>query len=471
YGNPSPPARATVSGKRVDVNVDDIIAVEGRRYPAAGELLAGQPQDYFREVQVLVTKATETAETDLVRQIAQRIDRARLLWESWMREATGRRMVVCTSVTKDCGDARSDVTAMRVNPAKASPAAGLTTVEAVVTNGGTVMASGIEARLDAVVAGQTLTSTKAVGTLAPGQSVTVPLTADLRAYPCGTPVVLKAITQSETHQSRLRRTDVVGAESVFSDGFEADSGWVVNPDQTDTSMGAPWERGTPLWSEIEPGRSVQLEGAHSGVGAFVTGAAGFGGQGESYVRAGRTTLESPVLDATTWREPKLRYWLSFASLQGSNLGIMPSPNGRIVVQAKRVAGGAADAGIADAGAADAGAPTDWIEVDRVENLIGKDWMERLVALPAGLAGGPIKLRFVAEDGNERAGGVEAAIDDVEILSHVAACYAPPPAAAGGGGGGDDGGCGIGRGGQASPFAAGAVALAVIGLLRRRRQRS
>jgi hypothetical protein len=458
YANPAPPARQTLNGKRVDVAVEDIIAAEGRRYPAAGQLLAGQPQDYFREVQVVLTKANETAETDLVQRIAQRVDKARVLWEAWMREATGRRMVVCTSVTKDCGDARSDVTEMRMNPGKASPLAGLTTVEAVLTNGGSVMATGIEARLDAVVNAQVLTSTKAVGTLAPGQSVTVPLTADFRALPCGTPVVLKAYSQSETHQSRLRRTEIVGAEVVFSDGFEADSGWLVNPEQLDTSMGAPWERGTPAWSEIEPGQSVQLEGAHTGLGAFVTGAAAFTAQSESYVRAGRTTLESPTLDATAWREPKLRYWLSFASLQGASGGIVASPNGRIIVQAKRVGGGATDAG----------APSDWIEVDRVENLIGKDWMERLVALPAGFVGGPVKLRFVAEDANERSGGVEAAIDDVEILSHIAACYAPPPAAGGDGDGDNGGGCGMsGATKKSSGFGILGLALAAFALWRRR----
>ncbi|HEY0715861.1 MAG TPA: hypothetical protein VGF45_24470, partial [Polyangia bacterium] len=51
YTSPPPPARATLNGKRVDVAVEDIIAVEGRRYPPAGQPLAGQPQDYFREVQ------------------------------------------------------------------------------------------------------------------------------------------------------------------------------------------------------------------------------------------------------------------------------------------------------------------------------------------------------------------------------------------------------------------------------------
>ncbi|HEY0712299.1 MAG TPA: hypothetical protein VGF45_06480, partial [Polyangia bacterium] len=278
-------------------------------------------------------------------------------------------------------------------------------------------------------------------------------------------VTLKAYSQSETHQSRLRRTEVVGTETLFSEGFEGDSGWVVNPDQADTSMGAPWERGTPAWSEIDMGQPVQLEGAHAGVGAFVTGAAPFSAQGESYVRAGRTTLESPMLDASAWREPRLRYWLNFASLQaGAGGAIVASPNGRIIVQAKRFAGTAGDAGAADAGAA-----TDWIEVDRVENLISKDWMERLVALPAAVVGGPVKLRFVAEDGNERSGGVEAAIDDIEILSNIAACYAPPPPAGGGGGG--DGGCAVDRHGRtASPLSALAIAAALFAVWRGRRRR-
>jgi MYXO-CTERM domain-containing protein len=41
----------------------------------------------------------------------------------------------------------------------------------------------------------------------------------------------------------------------------------------------------------------------------------------------------------------------------------------------------------------------------------------------------VQLRFVAADENPARGGVEAAIDDVEITSNLPACYAPasPPA--------------------------------------------
>ena len=59
----------------------------------------------------------------------QRIDRARLLWEQWMRAATGNRMVVCTQVSRDCGDPRSDVVDLRFNPAGRSPTWGPLAVE------------------------------------------------------------------------------------------------------------------------------------------------------------------------------------------------------------------------------------------------------------------------------------------------------------------------------------------------------
>jgi hypothetical protein len=452
-GSP-PPARNPIMGTRVDVSIGDVIAAEGPRRPTADELLNNQHQDYFREVQVVVTSPLEKADSPLPMKVAARVDKGRLFWERWMSEATGHRMVVCTKVSADCGDARSDVVKLVMNPEKRSPSAGMTNVEATVSNTGTQPATNLEARLLATVAGGQVETASPVGTLAPGDTRTVSFALDLRSQPCGTPVALKVATQSDQHHHRQFETALTGTESMAAADFEADAGWVVNPDQTDTAAGATWERGTPEWTEIERDKGVQPEGAHSGKGAFVTGAAAVSAGRESFLHSGRSTLESPIFDASAWHDPQLRYWVSFSGMEAGVDGtVVPSPRAHLLVQA-RAAQPAASAVAVDAGA------DGWIEVDRLENSIAAQWSERIVKLPAALAGGPVKLRFVAEDTNAMRGGVEAAIDDVEILSNLAACYAPPA---------QDGGCSIG-GVRARSAGASLLLGALAALVARRRRR-
>jgi hypothetical protein len=460
YMNTPPPGRSVLKGIRADVSVEDVIAAEGPRMPSADQLMKGERQDYFREVEVIVTRPNETADSDLVLLLAKRINKARLLWERWMREATGNRMVVCTQLTADCGDARSDVAQVAVNPERRAPAEGLTNVAAAVTNTGTLAASGVEATFTATVSGGEVTGAVPVGALLPGESRTVPFALDLRAQPCGTAVALKVATQSDQHRSRRLETILVGTESIVTEGFEAEAGWVIDPDKTDTGIGAIWERGQPEWTEIEPGKGVQPEGAHAGSSAFVTGAAASQPGTQTFLHSGRSTLESPVFDAAAWRDPQLRYWVSFAGMEATATGtVVPSPRASLVVLGRRVDGGDA---VADAGAA-AGS---WIEIDRLENAIEVSWSERIVKLPAALVGAAIKLRFVADDSNERSGGVEAAVDDVEIVSNLPACYAPAKS-------NDQGGCGVAEGPPA-PRATSVSFLLVAGLLvvgiRRRRRR-
>jgi hypothetical protein len=482
YNRMPPPGRQTVMGTRADVSVDDVIAFEGPRVPSADQTMNGERQDYFREVEVIVTRPGETADNDLVLKLAARINKARLLWERWMGEATGQRMVVCTKVSADCGDARSDLVKVTVNPERRAPTAGPTTIEAVITNGGTLPASGVQAQLTATVSGADVISAVPVGALAPGENRTIPFAIDLRAQPCGAAIAFKVATQSDQHRNRLRRTLLVGTESMVDEGFESDSGWVVNPDQTDTAQGAAWERGKPEWTEIVVGKGVQPEGAHEGTGAFVTGAAAASAGRQTFLHDGRSTLESPAFDATAWKDPQLHYWVSFTGMEAAGVGtIVPSPRARLVVLGRLVRQGGADAG-ADP-TSDAGVSGGWIEIERFENQIQAAWSERIIALPAALIGGPMKLRFVAEDTNPRAGGVEAAIDDVQIVSNLPACYEAPKAPDGGTAGASAGGpadrpaagCSFDGGAGRSGGLAGGLALA--GLLlgrrsvgRRRRRR-
>ena len=171
----------------------------------------------------------------------------------------------------------------------------------------------------------------------------------------------------------------------------------------------------------------------------------------------------------------MRYWVSFSGMKANPVagGVVPSPESRLLVLARALPGaaGAGDAGVAadgDAGAGQPGSGGDWVEVDRLENLITDGWVQRTVVLPPALAGGRVKLRLVAEDANASSGGVEAAIDDLEITSNLPACY---QAAAPGGGGG--GGCAMAAGAAASRAPPGFVTVALLGLwaiVRSRRRR-
>jgi hypothetical protein len=460
------PLGMTVQGTRVDITADDIIAANGRRIPSSDQLLDGKPQDYFREAQVVVTRPDESAQEPLPQMIAQRVDKARLLWEAWMREATANRMVVCTKLSADCGDARSDVTGLTFNAARKHPAAGPVTMDVAISNSGSLAASDVKAYLETVVDGKMKQVEQTLGALAPGASRTASFEVDTRGMACGTDVTVKAFTQSATHRHRRKQSFLVGAESLVTEGFEADAGWVVNPDGNDTSAGAIWERGTPEETAIEVGSPVQPQGARSGTFAFVTGPAAAPGPRDAFVHDGRTTLESPAFDASAWREPRLRYWVSFAGMQANPVagGVVPSPNARLIVLG-RVQDQTTDGGQGDASApgGDAAVPGDWVEIDRLENVITDGWTHRTVALPPALAGGRVKLRFVAEDANAASGGVEAAIDDVEITSNLPACYqAVPP------GGGGGGGCSLG--GARGAGGAGTLGLLLLALAARFRRK-
>lgn len=458
------PLDQTISGKRVDVSIEDVIAAVGPRVPSSEELVNGERQDYFREAEVVVTLPNETPDSPVVRQLVERLEKARLWWEEFMRVASGNRMVVCTRLSSDCGDARSDVIGVRFNPDRRGP--GPTLIEVQLENSGARAATDVKASLEidggdgASGSGGSVRlapSPKDVGTFAPGTMRVVPFEVDLGALSCGTELFVKARTQSAFHASRRRVGVLVGTESPFVEDFEANGGWTVDPDGDDTTKGGAWERGKPERDEIGPD-DVQPDGAHRGVGAFVTGATAGGSNG--LVNGGRSTLESPPFDARALRSPRLRYWVSFAGVRGAaGGGIEPSPDSALIVLGRqRSAEG-------DAGPVDSG----WVEIERLSEQNTKGaWVQRTVALPAALWGrGELRLRFVAEDRNPRAGGVEAALDDLEVTSNLPACDRPR-VQDGGISAGEAGGCdcaiGLGPSRKGRGAWAGLVPLLVSGLL-------
>lgn len=430
------PAQRTVSGTRLDLTIEDVIAANGPREPA---LSTG----YMRELQVVVTRPGESASSTTAVGLARRIDQARLWWEEWARTASSNRLLVCTRSTADCGDARSDVVLVQpVLPA----VPGLAPVDFRVdlANGGARPATGVKAWLEVQVGGSTFSSgpPRALEDLAPGANRTETFSVDLRGVPCGAVAKVVARTQSDVHYHRMTVSRPLGTEVAWSDDFEAERGWLVNPEGSDDGKGATWERGTPQASFVVD-RQTQVEGAHGGLGAFATGLVPPDvGRSGGFVREGRVTLQSPVIPSAGLRQPQLHYVASVAAMEAAGGGaVSPSAQAYLALEVRS---------LAEPG--DAGAGASWRQIDRISSQVSFVWQERVVPLPADLdLSGGIQLRFVAADENVAfPGGIEAAIDDVELLSNAALCEP------------QEGGCGCRLGGP--PARGGGFAAAIFALL-------
>ncbi len=416
YGSVRPPTGKVVQGRRQDISINDIIAANGVRSPV-------RDSGYWKELQVVVLRPGESPVGGTALGLAERIDRARVWWESWAQTNSQRRLVVCTRSTDDCGDPRSDVVAIDSNVDKVVPAQAPVAFKVAIANSGARMATGVTSWMSAVIGDRIVTSGPprpvGAGSVMPGQTVSEQFSLDLSGVACGTEAVVTAWTQSDHHYDRKRTTALLGTESRRSDSFEAvdDEGWVVNSEGTDSSLGARWERGTPqasflLATQVQPGA------AHGGSKAWVTGLAPTEASTAGYVRAGKTTLDSPAIGASGLLSPTLRYWLSFSGVRSSPsaIGIETSPDSRMFVAVQSLVPG--DGGIVASG---------WRDIDIIAGTATDGWVQRSARLPENLdLSGQIQFRFTAVDLNDGSGAVEAAIDDVEVVSLLPACIAAKP---------------------------------------------
>lgn len=399
---PRRPTEHTVTGKRVNVSVQDVIAAHGERRPSADET-----EGYWREANVVITRPDESVESG--RTLAQRVDRARLWWEDWNREASRHRQVICTQISGNCGDPRSDVVRVSALPQAPDghPTAQPLSVQVELGNAGGRDATGVRVSLEARHDRLLLAETHLLGDLRVGASARRTFAVPIAGVPCGAELELKAASQSDFHYHRRRSSVLVGAEVRYANGFEdGAAGWVVNPDGDDTSLGAVWERGRPQRTLLF-GTPTQPGTAAEGEVVFATGL--HEGDGAAFVRRGRTTLQSPPLDARGLRDPVLRFRASFASVRVGNAETPagPAPVGWLSVQAR-----------ADDGP--------WVEVDRLEDMISDRWLRRAAPLPRAMSGRRLWVRFVAEENGSPAGVVDAAIDDVSLTSNLPACDLPAP---------------------------------------------
>jgi len=103
---------------------------------------------------------------------------------------------------------------------------------------------------------------------------------------------------------------------VFEDTFETASGWVTNPNGTDTATTGAWVRGNP--DQTTSGVALQLGTTVSGVNDLVTGAPAGASVGENDVDSGVTSSRSPAISLPPGATLTLSYSWYLAHLNNSS---------------------------------------------------------------------------------------------------------------------------------------------------------
>jgi carboxypeptidase T len=177
-----------------------------------------------------------------------------------------------------------------------------------------------------------------------------------------------------------------GPVTVYSDNFEAATGWTANAAGTDTATTGAWERGDPAATNSSGAK--QLGTTVSGVNDLVTGRLAGAAAGEFDVDGGVTSVRSPAIALPSGGTQRLSF--SYYLAHGSNA--TSADYFRV-----KVIGATTATVLNDAGAA----------VDR-----DAAWTSASVDISA-FAGQTVRIQFEAADAGT-ASLVEAAVDDVRI---------------------------------------------------------
>jgi hypothetical protein len=435
-------------GRKVDLTVDDLIRAQGPRVPptdkAAEDLRMG----------VMLLGAPGVPVGDLIGE-ASAINNSRQLWTDFYNEAGGGRGKVCTELYRPCRGGSFEFSDVLIT--EAIPGDGVITpgeaasIEVKVTNHGDVPAPA-KLRLEAGEAVRIVGDPPATAPIAPGQTITVKLAANVtRAAPCGQAVTLDLRSDGAKGPSRGLVDAVFGLAPQQVEGFEdaGGAGWRVNPDGTDTGQAGRWAIGEPQRS-VAFGYTLQPGAAYAGTRAFATGLTA----DETDNVDGRTTLESTPFMVAGVREPVLSFRAYFVAAAFGQEVLIPAAGATLQVQASLD-----------------GQP--WVSVDQLVGM-ATGWERRLVNLTGKMGAAlatatSVRFRFVVEEPSTSRAVVEMALDDVGVYGTVAACEGagqplppdpvPPPARDGGGG------CSAGAAARQASHPAGMVApLVLLGVL-------
>jgi len=98
---------------------------------------------------------------------------------------------------------------------------------------------------------------------------------------------------------------------IFSDNFESDKGWVVNPSGNDTATTGTWERANPQGTSYG-GLTYQLNTTASGSYDLVTGPLAGSSVGSYDIDGGDTTIRSPNIALPTGEDITLSFYYYLA---------------------------------------------------------------------------------------------------------------------------------------------------------------
>jgi hypothetical protein len=185
--------------------------------------------------------------------------------------------------------------------------------------------------------------------------------------------------------------DVLPVDTILYDELETDQfGWSVGAPDDDATTG--------VWNRMDPqGTAAQPEDDHTpgGTDCYVTDGRSGGGLGDYDIDDGKTTLYSPLFDASAG-DAEISYWRWYSNDEGA------SPNADVFVVDISDDGGSTWYNVETVGPSGQGTSGGWFQHSF-----------NLSDIPGLTGTGNMLMRFVASD--EGQGSiVEAAIDDFEV---------------------------------------------------------
>lgn len=406
-----------VNGVRTDITIDDIIAANGARRPAAVDA----PKD-FRMAFILVTRPGET-EAEVNDQLAQ-IETFRNTWEGKFSEWTYQRGRMCTRVTAQCDRPQLKVSGQKVRElvgdgdGMAEPGETMS-VSLTVQNTGGGVATAVRVHLP-MPAGLGLTVSETpvqIGDLAAGESrvlddaFTVTIGYDAA---CGTDVTLPLEVATGDYLVNSSVVAPLGYAYLFFDDFSTERGWQVNAWGEDTATSGRWERSIPVGVNAQQAGldfQTQPAGGVTGDGrALVTGASRGDGLGGNDIDGGTTSITSPPIALDAAFDPHLAFhsWRTGLDFNTSPNRVLSDDNDVLVTEVSP------DDGVT------------WLKVD--EDISNDEvWALKTVRLRDVLPVLPatIRVRFTARDVDPQSLS-EAAIDSVTVWDLQDGCFEPEP---------------------------------------------
>lgn len=409
----------TVTGTRLDVSVQDVVAANGERVPDHT-----QSQKDFNMAVVVVTAPGQTV-ADVLGLVAE-VDAFRVQWEEMFANWTLGRASLCTSLSAQCNRTTLALTDLTVDESRPDgvwePGEPLT-VNVRVRNLGGLPSQLATVGVSTSGPAALTPTTQSAGTLAPGANVPLSfvVTPD-RLFVCGQPLVITlTLTASGAQVTTARVEEPVGLVTRVHMGMESGAGVVVDPDATDTAVAGQWAVGTPQRTDLRAMSFPQilLQPANAAdpqsVQALLTdpGADGLDPTAaeDTDVDNGVTTVQLGPLAMAGLQSPSLSFWSWHSAVVFDQVNNRVSPaEGDDLVTLVKVDDGP------------------WTELHR-DNGNTYAWSYRSLPLDtvAGLpAADPQQLwvRFQVADQGPEQNYVEAGVDELVLGGMVSAC-APP----------------------------------------------